>query len=120
MIEELRPEQVGELALPSNKATPVFAAPWEASAFAMVLALHRAGHFEWREWVELFSQEIGLATPDPTGALYYERWTGALEKLVGRLGLLTQDAIDARSEAWRSAYLSTPHGQQVLLSNRRR
>ncbi len=41
MMEELRPEQVRELALPSDAAIPVFAAPWEASAFAMVMALHR-------------------------------------------------------------------------------
>jgi hypothetical protein len=69
MIATLWPEQVKALALPCDETTPVFAAPWEASAFAMVLALHRTGHFEWREWVELLSQEIDAATPDPTGAL---------------------------------------------------
>ena len=37
MIVELRPEQVGELAFPADETMPVFAAPWEASAFAMVL-----------------------------------------------------------------------------------
>lgn len=119
MIAQLPPERVTELALPSDAATPVFAAPWEASAFAMVLALHRAGRFEWREWVELLAQEIDAAEPDPTGTLYYERWTHALEKLLGRLGLLTQEAIEARSEAWRLAYLATPHGEAVLLSNGR-
>jgi nitrile hydratase accessory protein len=119
MIAELRPEQVSELALPSDEATPVFAAPWEASAFAMVLALHRAGHFEWREWVDLLSAEIASAEPDPTGALYYERWTRALERLVAKIGLLTPEAIHARSEAWRSAYLATPHGHEVLLGSAR-
>jgi nitrile hydratase accessory protein len=117
MIAQLRPEQAGELALPADETIPVFAAPWEASAFAMVLALHRAGRFEWREWVELLSAEIASAEPDPTGALYYERWTRALEKLVAKIGLLTPDSIDARSQAWRSAYLATPHGHEVLLDN---
>ena len=117
MIRQLRPEQVGELALPADETIPVFAAPWEASAFAMVLALYRAGRFEWREWVELLSAEIASSEPDPTGALYYERWTRALEKLLGRLGLLTQEAIGARSQAWRAAYLATPHGHEVLLGN---
>jgi nitrile hydratase accessory protein len=117
MIAELRLEQVRELALPANRAVPVFAAPWEASAFAMVLALHRAGHFEWGEWVELLAQEIGSAEPDPTGELYYERWTRALEKLLGRLGLLTEEEIDARSRAWRAAYLATPHGHEVRLGD---
>jgi nitrile hydratase accessory protein len=117
VILQLRPEQVGELALPAEETVPVFAAPWEASAFAMVLALHRAGHFEWGEWVELLAAEIGSAEPDPTGKLYYECWTRALEKLLGWLGLLTEEEIDARSQAWRAAYLATPHGHEVLLDN---
>ena len=61
------------------------------------------------------SAEIASAEPDPTGALYYERWTRALEKLVAKIGLLTPDVIGARSEAWWSAYLATPHGQEVRL-----
>jgi nitrile hydratase accessory protein len=119
MIAGLKPEQVRDLNLPCDENSPVFAAPWEASAFAMVLALHRAGRFEWREWVELLAAEIAAAEPDPTGALYYERWTAALEKLLARLGLLNGDAIGARSEAWRAAYLATPHGGEVLLANAR-
>ncbi len=96
----------------------MFAAPWEASAFAMVLALYRAGRFEWREWVELLSAEIASAEPDPTGALYYERWTAAPRKAARpKLGLLTPDAIGDRSETWRAAYLATPHGKEVLLGN---
>ena len=117
MIAELRAEQVRELNLPADRAVPVFAAPWEASAFAMVLALHRAGRFEWREWVELLSAEIACAEPDTTGALYYERWSRALEKLLARLGLLTEEAIGERARAWRAAYLATPHGQEVRLAN---
>jgi len=114
---QLPPDRIRPLGPPSDAATPVFAAPWEASAFAMVLALHRAGHFEWGEWVELLAQEIGSAEPDPTGELYYEHWTRALEKLLGWLGLLTEEEIDARSQAWRAAYLGTPHGHEVLLGN---
>jgi nitrile hydratase accessory protein len=119
MITGLKPEQVRDLKLPCDENVPVFAAPWEASAFAMVLALYRTGRFEWRDWVALLSAEIAAAEPDPTGALYYERWTAALEKLLDRLGLLTGDAIDARSETWRAAYLATPHGREVLLENAR-
>jgi len=105
--------------MPSCEAAPVFAAPWEASAFAIVMSLYREGRFEWREWVELLAHEIGSAAPDPTGALYYERWTRALEKLVDKLGLIAPKAIDNRSETWRRAYLATPHGQEVLLANAR-
>jgi len=117
MIAGLTPGQVQELNLRCGEDGPVFAAPWEAASFGMVLALYRAGRFEWREWVALLSAEIAAAEPDPTGALYYERWTAALEKLLARLNLLTPGAIAERSEAWRAAYLATPHGREVLLEN---
>jgi nitrile hydratase accessory protein len=117
MIEELESNQLKLLDIPNDTTAPVFAAPWEAAAFAMVLVLYRTGHFEWREWVELLAEEIGSAAPDPTGALYYERWTRALERMLDKLGLITPDAIAARSETWRAAYLATPHGHEVLLSN---
>ena len=119
MIAGLKPEQVRDLNLPADENAPVFAAPWEAASFAMVLALYRAGRFEWREWVELLAAEIAAAEPDPTGALYYERWTATLEKLLARLGLLTPDAIGERSETWRAAHVATPHGKEVLLENAR-
>jgi nitrile hydratase accessory protein len=120
MIGSLKPAQIRDLDLPCDDDLPVFAAPWEASAFAIVLALYRAGRFEWRDWVDLLSAEIAAADPDPAGALYYERWTAALEKLLGRLGLLGGDAIGERSQAWRAAYLATPHGKEVLLGNAER
>jgi len=119
MTPGLKPDQLRDLNLPCDENSPVFAAPWEASVFAMVLALHRAGRFEWRAWVELLSAEIAAGEPDPTGALYYERWTAALEKLLARLGLATGDTIAERSAAWRQAYLGTPHGKEVLLENGR-
>jgi nitrile hydratase accessory protein len=115
MIQGLDEATLRELAVPRAEAVPVFAAPWEASAFAMVLALHRAGRFEWREWVALLADEIRTAPPDPTGAQYYERWSAALETLLGHLGLMSSEAIAERSEAWRRAYLATPHGAEVRL-----
>jgi nitrile hydratase accessory protein len=119
MIAALKSEQVRELDLPRDDATPVFAAPWQASAFATVLALYRAGHFEWGAWVGLLSQEIATAPPDPTGTAYYDRWARALEKLLENIGLITPELIAARSEEWRQAYLATPHGKEVRLTNAR-
>ncbi len=117
MIKLLHANELQALGAPRDETTPVFAAPWEASAFAMVLSLYRAGLFEWREWVDLLAQEIATAPPDPTGELYYERWAGALEKLVDKLKLVTPSAVSERSETWRQAYLATPHGQEVRLEN---
>jgi len=41
----------------------------------------------------------------------------ATERLVESLGLTTAAAIAERTEAWRQAYLNTPHGQAVALSH---
>jgi nitrile hydratase accessory protein len=98
-------------------ATPLFAEPWEATAFALVVCLHRAGLFQWHEWVALLSVEIAAGPPDPTGARYYECWARALEALATRLGLVSPAALAGRCEAWRAAYLATPHGREVRLEN---
>ena len=37
---------------------PRFREPWEARAFALVLALHEANLFAWSEWAAALSREI--------------------------------------------------------------
>ena len=50
-------------ALPKfDDADLIFAEPWEARAFAIIVNLARAGHFTWGEWVDCFSQEVARAT----------------------------------------------------------
>jgi hypothetical protein len=60
----------------------------------------------------------GRARPDRRPLL--PALDGALEKLLDRLGLPTEDAIGEWSQAWRAAYLATPHGKEVLLGNGKR
>jgi len=43
---------------PRDTGGPVFAAPWEAQAFAMTLALHEQGAFSWKEWTETLAAVI--------------------------------------------------------------
>ena len=65
----------------------MFAAPWEAQAFAMVLALHEKGLFTWPEWAAALADEIkaAQAAGDPdTGETYYRHWLAALEKIVAQ------------------------------------
>ena len=40
---------------------PVFAEPWMAQAFAMVLQLHQKGLFTWPEWAAALSAQIAAA-----------------------------------------------------------
>ncbi len=72
--------------IPSDESGPVvFREPWEAQAFALVVALHQAGHFTWPEWVDIIGAEIrqAQAEADPDlGRTYYRHWLAALERIV--------------------------------------
>jgi len=65
----------------------VFANPWEAKAFALVVQLSRQGHFSWLEWTDQLSAEIAAAGHDDDGRGYYLLWLAAAEKLVAHKGL---------------------------------
>ena len=43
---------------------PVFAAPWEAAAFALAVRLSGEGYFTWDEWAAVLSEEILAAQRD--------------------------------------------------------
>lgn len=104
--------------LPRDADGPVFREPWEASAFAITLELHAAGHFTWDEWATVLSQQISAAQAagDPDlGNTYYRHWLAALETLVTTKALATPEALDLRAQDWVRAYRNTPHGHPVEL-----
>ena len=99
--------------------SPVFAAPWEASAFALAVRLSGEGYFTWGEWTAALSEEIRAAQQegDPDlGDTYYKHWLQALERLCRERGLVSEVEATDRKEAWRRAYLDTPHGKPVELA----
>jgi nitrile hydratase accessory protein len=100
--------------LPRDAEGPVFAEPWQAQAFALALKLHETGAFTWPEWADTLSTEL-LADPDDDGSRYYEHWVAALERLVTSRNLAGSDELNTRKDAWKNAYLRTPHGQPVEL-----
>lgn len=76
------PETLAELCrAPRDGEGPVFAEPWQAKAFTLVVALHEKGHLSWPDWTAALSAEIAAAPHDD----YYECWLAALEKMVSRL-----------------------------------
>lgn len=112
---------LGDIPLGDNGA-PVFAAPWEASAFALAVRLSGEGHFTWSEWAATLSEEIHAAQreDDPDrGNTYYRHWLRALERLCSQRGLVSREEASDRKEAWRNAYLDTPHGKPVELAPHR-
>jgi nitrile hydratase accessory protein len=71
--------------LPRGADLPVFNDPWEARAFAMVLALQERGFFTWTQWADALSRQIALAQAAgdaDLGDTYYQHWLLALESLV--------------------------------------
>ncbi|MCB8877027.1 nitrile hydratase accessory protein [Acidisoma silvae] len=87
--------------LPQDQEGPIFAAPWEAAAFAMAVKLCEDGHFTWPEWVSCYSAEIreheAEAHPGQT-IHYYEIWQEALESMLAQKGLLDLHQLDHRHE----------------------
>ena len=114
------PPSLGALfaGMPVDDDELVFREPWEAQAFAMAVRLYEVGVFEWAEWVAALSSEIERAqaagNPD-LGDTYYLHWLNALERLAAEKNLVEVSELTMRKEAWRDAYLATPHGQPIEL-----
>ena len=78
----------------------IFAEPWEARAFAIIVNLAQAGHFTWGEWVDCFSREVARATAaEASGAVaktYYEQWLDAAETLLVAKGVTSRPQLLAK------------------------
>lgn len=104
--------------IPRNSDGPVFREPWEAHAFAMVLALQERGLFTWPEWAATLAVEIkqAQAEGDPdTGDTYYRHWLRALERLAAQKAAVDPAALARCRAAWRRAALRTQHGVPIAL-----
>ena len=103
-------------ALPRDEEGPVFAAPWEAQAFAMAVELNARGAFTWKEWSEALGREIAAGTAGgDDGSRYYEHWLAALERLVTEKHLTSGTELSTRKAAWKAAAEATPHGEPIAL-----
>jgi nitrile hydratase accessory protein len=94
------PSPASQSPKPFAQEEPVFQAPWEAQAFALVHQLAADGYCQWSEWTEYLISE--LATEEEAiseGKTYYEHWLNACEKLLAAKGLLTQESIQHRIAA---------------------
>lgn len=96
----------------------VFDEPWQAQILAMAFRLAEKGVFSSAQW----SQTLGAELRDAAGTgktdnqeTYYAAALTALEKLAAAHGGVSDDNLKDRTEAWRRAYLNTPHGQPVKL-----
>ncbi|MBV8736277.1 MAG: nitrile hydratase accessory protein [Alphaproteobacteria bacterium] len=105
--------------IPCDPDGPVFRAPWEAQAFAIVVALHNRGVFTWTEWAANLAEEIkrAQAAGDPdTGETYYHHWLAALERIAAQTGVADPATLTRYRAAWQHAAHRTPHGSPITLN----
>lgn len=99
--------------LPVDEDGPVFNAPWQAQAFALVVNLHKKGIFSWDEWAEELGNSIqaARATGDPDlGNTYYEHWLTALEKITSSKGLTNPELLADRKQLAHEEHQRLHHG----------
>jgi len=102
---------------------PAFDEAWQAQSLAIADTLVDAGVVTATGWAEALGFELQSAAR--AGATdnvdtYYLAVLAAVEKLLRQIEIIGRDQLDARVEAWRQAYLSTPHGKPVELRGARK
>lgn len=92
-----------------------FAEPWHAEVFALSVALNEAGAFSWPFWAQRFSKNLkSMPKPDQSQEdHYYLQWLVTLEQILQEAELASEPMVSHWVEAWRQAYLETPHGNAV-------
>lgn len=109
---------MAELSEPGVRPEPAFEAPWHAQVFALTVALNEAGQFTWRDWAARFGATLrahGAGAELNGGDDYFAAWIETLEGLMIDAGAAGADEVCEVTEAWRRAYLDTPHGAPVSL-----
>lgn len=103
----------------SQQPEPVFAEVWQARAFALAIELSEQERFSRKEWTLTLARELKNAAARSElddGSRYFEHLLTALEALAVEKGLTSRASLDERKQAWRDAYLRTPHGKPVELT----
>ena len=97
---------------------PVFEEVWHGQLFALTVHLNESGHFSWADWAEKFGASLkkhGVDRALNGGEDYFTAWLDALEGFLTELNMAGQNDLILIKEAWKTAYLSTPHGAPVSL-----
>lgn len=112
-LESIKTACGNELPLPPRGDEQVFAAPWQAQAFAMTVQLHERGLFTWPEWAHVLGRHVQHGNAD--GSDYYERWVDALAEILDTSNTVSNRDLADKTQAWHDAAARTPHGQPIEL-----
>jgi hypothetical protein len=97
---------------------PTFDEAWQAQSLAIADTLVDVGvvtAMGWAEALGLELQSAARAGAADNADTYYRAVLGAVEKLLHHIEIIGRSELEARVEAWRQAYLNTPHGKPVEL-----
>jgi nitrile hydratase accessory protein len=112
-----RPDAV--IAPPRLDDGPLFEQPWQADVLAIADVLRDRGLFTAGDWASALGAALSEAArggaPD-TPETYYRCALATLEFVLSRHAPDVAAAMPERVEAWRRAYLNTPHGEPVVLA----
>lgn len=112
------PERSRFAPMSRNDDGPIFDEPWHAQVLALAFDLAERSVFSPAQWSNTLGAELRKAAaegrPD-NQQTYYEAALVALERLVAADGTITDEILSGRVDAWRRAYLKTPHGKPVEL-----
>jgi nitrile hydratase accessory protein len=91
------------VALPRVNGELVFEEPWQGRAFGMVIALHRAGLYDWDDFRTHLVRAIAANDARASGeAPYYESWLSAFERLLMKNGVIEAAELVKRQDELRS------------------
>ena len=93
---------------------PAFAAPWEATAFALRAHLVETGRLDANRFAALLGEAL-REEPDPVddGTAYFVAFVTALERAAAPLA--SPEELAAERDAWARAAAATPHGEPIEL-----
>ena len=86
--------------------------------FALTVHLNESGYFSWSDWAKKFGTSLNKHGVDRAlngGEDYFTVWLDALEEFLIEINMTGRKDLVLIKEAWKTAYLTTPHGSPISL-----
>ncbi|MDL9948932.1 nitrile hydratase accessory protein [Gordonia sp. ABSL11-1] len=114
VVEEL----VGDL--PGGRPEDLaFNTPWEIRAFALAVAAHQGGQYDWTQFqgaliASIQDWETSVDDLSDSSWSYYQHWVSALEQVLSEVGALRSDQVADRTAEVLSSPPNRNHHKAIL------